>query len=585
MITPLTWRRLAATLIIISAAAALRIWPLGSLGSTLAWLTFYPAVMVISIYGGLWSGLIATFLACIISAKLWFLIVENPFIKSQADWIGMAVFILTSLMISSVTEAMRRANVRAKEAQEKAETANRAKSTFLANMSHELRTPLSAILGYSQLMKRNKELPEEIHEYINIINRSGEHLLSLINDVLETSKIEAGRIILEPVTFDLHNLIGEIEKMFREKAVMKELKFDITGINDVPKYIIADATKFRIVLINLLGNAFKFTDKGHIIVRFSTKSGPETKMFLKVDIEDTGSGISAAEIEKLFKYFVQTESGRKSQSGTGLGLAISREYVRMMGGDITVTSNEGTGSTFSFTFQFTWGNEKVIKKITGQRIVKRLKPGEKIPRILVAEDNDENRNLLARFLKITGFEVAEAVDGKEAVELFEKWKPDLIWMDIRLPVIDGKEATRIIRSKETGKRVKIIALSAHALGEERKEIIDSGCDGFVAKPFRETEIFETMKKHLNIDYIYAEKEEISENRSDSLSQIPDMSLLNPEFMSELEEAVSNTDAVKIERLAEKIQQEHPEISGFLKNCAGDFDYKTITVSLNNLSDK
>ncbi len=439
-IIPWQVKRFSLAIVLIVIASTLRIWPLQSLGSTLAWLTYYPAVMIIAVYGGFLAGLFATVLACLITTTMWHLLVALPFIKKPADWLGLIVFVITSTMISSVAEAMRRAKDRANVAQSQAETANKAKSAFLANMSHELRTPLNAILGYSQLMQREQNLRPELREYLTIINRSGEHLLSLINEVLEIAKIESGRVVLIPVNFNIRAMLEDIQKMFWEKTEYKGLHFEMQGIGLLPRFIVADETKLRIVLINLLGNAVKFTNQGQITARFSLMKQLSEELFLHVEVEDTGSGIAANEIDKLFNYFIQTESGRKSQAGTGLGLAISRDYVKMMGGEINVTSQLGEGSTFRFDIKITEGKESDVGVLSPVRRIKSLTPESKVPRVLIAEDTDESRKLLVTLLQDVGFEIRTAINGKEAVEISAQWKPDFIWMDMRMPVMDGKEA-------------------------------------------------------------------------------------------------------------------------------------------------
>ncbi len=573
-ITSLTWKRFFLTLLIVIISIIIRLLFFKGLGRGTAYLTFYPAVMIAAVSGGLYSG----FLSTIISAVFAYYSIQKGNL-SPVEWMAMSVFLLSSVMISVISEAMRIANSRAKTAQEKAEFANKAKSAFLANMSHELRTPLNAILGYSQLMQRNTSLPDETQEYLKIINSSGEHLLRLINEVLESSKIEAGRVLLELTNFDLHGLIDGVEKMFKEKAVNKSLKFELQGVKDIPGYIIADETKFRIVLINLLGNSLKFTDKGHIIVRFSIVGPGESEKILRVEIEDTGLGISDDEKEKLFNYFVQTESGRKSQSGTGLGLAISQEYVKLMGGEIYVKSKIEEGSTFWFEIKIKEGDEKSLRKQQLSDQVKSLKHGQKIPRILVVEDTDASRKLMVKLLEATGFEVAEAINGKEALERFESWHPDLIWMDIRMPVMDGKEAAKLIKASPSGKDVLIIALSAHVFGEERKEIIEAGCDDFVGKPFRESEIFEMMKKHLSLEYIY--EDSVDKNNLEVISKTLDLRKLNAAMLKELAEATENTDANKVHELSDKLWLDDPDASVILKYCANNFDYDTIKFAIEN----
>jgi len=382
-ITAITWKRLIVAFILIIVATALRIWPLESLGTRLAWLTFYPAVMLAAVYGGVIVGIIATTLSCVMIIFLWPLFSTQSFIKESADWLGMAVFFLTCMMISFVAEAMRCANIRAKQAQEQAQLANQAKSIFLANMSHELRTPLNAILGYSQMMQRDTFISAQHREYMEIIDRSGEHLLSLINDVLTIAKIESKGITLEPSNFNLHILIQDLQNMFQAQAHEKNIILTISGLDDMPTYLYGDEKKIRVILINLIGNAVKFTHKGKIIVSLSFRE-LVGQSFMTAVVEDTGVGILEEDMTKLFQYFVQTESGRKSNSGTGLGLAISQEYIKLMGGAISATSHIDEGSIFRFNIKIARGkdddDQHQLKYVIG------IKKGVTIPRILVVED-------------------------------------------------------------------------------------------------------------------------------------------------------------------------------------------------------
>ena len=432
------------------------------------------------------------------------------------------------------------------EAKNKADLANKAKSIFLANMSHELRTPMNAILGYSQLMQRDASLSPKQYKYLDTINRSGELLLALINDVLEISKIEAGKTALDVVTFDLRTLLGDLEEMFRARTDAKGLQFEVMGMDEVPDYIEADENKLGRVLINLLGNAVKFTEEGGVTLRVSAKSiarGAECKdtekkanqilspnpnaLCLTFEVEDTGIGIAEDELDDVFAYFEQTASGRAKKSGTGLGLAISRDYIRMMGGDITVTSQEGKGSTFGFETPVRESGEAYIKeKAVRQRRVIGLEPGQDIPRILVAEDMEESRTMLAKLLRTVGFQVREATDGKQAVKIFHEWQPDFIWMDIRMPVMDGLETTRHIKKTEAGQSTVVAALTAHALEEEKERILSAGCDDFVRKPFREYEIFDVMGKHLGLRYEY------EDSRAEAVPAEPEVEI-SPEQLAAL----------------------------------------------------
>ncbi len=582
-ITPVGPKRLLITFSLIFIAAAMRLWPLQSLGTSMMWLTFYPAVMVISIYGGLWSGLMGTFLACLTVSTFWPMMVTQPFIKNPSDWLGLAVFVLTGMMISSVSEAMRYANHEARVAQQQAQRASKAKSIFLANMSHELRTPLNSILGYSQLMQDDASVSPAHREYLKIINRSGEHLLGLINEVLEISKIEASRVVFEPVCFNLHNLVFELHQMFKLKTDAKEILFNIQDISDLPKYVTTDETKLRIILINLIGNAVKFTNSGGITVRFSIQQEPSHQKFLLCEVEDSGPGIAAEEQDKLFQYFVQTESGKLSKSGTGLGLAISQDYAKLMGGLITVSSTLEVGSIFSVRIKIAEGTEGDSKIVKKHRQVIGLAAGQTIPRILVAEDHLENRNLLVKLLSSIGLEVREAADGLEAIQIVEQWKPQFIWMDIRMPNLDGLEATRTIKADESGKHIPIVALSAHVLANEKEEIFKAGCDDFLGKPYRKNEIFDLLQRHLGLEYIYQEAGGSEHEMQESSTRPLNLNHPGKEFIADLTVAVAHTDAIKIEELAQTIRLLHPEIAAWLHNCAVNFDYTTIKNALTEIA--
>ena len=383
-------------------------------------------------------------------------------------------------------------------AKDRAESANRAKSAFLASMSHELRTPLNAVLGYAQLLQREPELSEKQKTWLNTINNSGEHLLSLINDVLELSKIEAGRTTLEPSQLALHDLLAEIRDMLEAKAEAKGLRFLLIQDDTVPTVIVTDAKKLRQILINLLVNALKFTQVGSISMRASLDDAGA----LAIDITDTGIGIATDELDSVFRRFEQTESGRTAGSGTGLGMAISREYAQLMGGDITVESELGKGSTFHLRLPFKRCGARSLPSQSRPRKVVGLRPGRQAPRFLVVDDQENNRAVLTDLLRILGSETLAASSGPEAIRIFAEFKPDLVWMDIRMPGMDGIEATRAIKATPSGRQTKIIAITASALRDEEGPILASGCDGIVYKPFREHEIFEALAQHLELEYEY-----------------------------------------------------------------------------------
>ncbi|MBA3922187.1 MAG: response regulator, partial [Nostocaceae cyanobacterium] len=369
-----------------------------------------------------------------------------------------------------------------RKAEAAATAVSQAKSQFVANMSHELRTPLNAILGFTQIMNRDRFLSSEQRENLRIINRSGEHLMELINDVLDLSKIEAGIISLHETSFDLYHLIDNLEETFQFKAEQKNLRLIFSVAADVPQYITTDQKKLRGCLINLLGNAIKFTDYGSVTLRVNYTPTHS----LVFEVEDTGPGIANDEINQLFEAFVQTEVGMKSAEGTGLGLAITREFVQLMGGEIASRSVVGEGTTFKFNINIATADvsDIIIKPI---RRVIGLEPNQPTYRILVVDDITENRLLLVKLLQPIGFEINEAENGIQAIELWESWQPHLIYLDTRMPVMDGVEATREIRAREckldvTTRRTAIIALTASAFETRRAEILAAGCDDFIRKP-------------------------------------------------------------------------------------------------------
>ncbi|MGI0495338.1 PAS domain S-box protein [Alkalinema pantanalense CENA528] len=417
---------------------------------------------------------------------------------------------------------------------EAAEAANRAKSIFLANMSHELRTPLNAILGFSQLLSRSNALDVEQQRQINIINRSGEHLLNLINDILEMSKIEAGRMILTPKNFDLYQLLKSIDEMFYLRAQSKGLQIMVDYSNTLPKYVYADENKLRQVLINLMNNAIKFTNKGYIrlkiqvvppnstIDNYLTSLGTshqsinqsinplgQDQVFLRFAVEDTGPGIAPIEQAALFEPFVQAQAGQASLEGTGLGLPISRQFVRLLGGELSCHSTLGQGSTFRFEIPVkTVQAINFVPQRSRHRVIG-LQVNQPTYRLLIVEDNCENRQFLVQLLRPIGFEVQEAENGQEAIAVWQQWRPHLVWMDIRMPTVDGYEATRQIRALEAQEKnspsilkTKILALTASAFEDERAAILASGCDDLVCKPITEEILFDKMAEHLEIRYIY-----------------------------------------------------------------------------------
>ena len=474
---------------------------------------------------------------------------------------------------------------RAKEA---AEAANKAKSAFLANMSHELRTPLNAIIGFSELMTRNPSLSREQLKDLGVIVRSGEHLLSLINDVLEFSKIEAGQILLHQENFDLHRFLSGLKEMFHLRVEQKGLYLDFQQEENVPRYIRADQGKLRQILINLLGNAVKFTKTGGITLcvkcRGTRKSEQSNICPLYFEVMDTGLGIAHDEQARVFDSFFQAGHQQLTHQGTGLGLPISQKFVRMMGGNLELKSDIGKGANFSFEIpvEYVSGDDIVlsqqIRKVIG------LMPEQPAFRLLVVEDNENNRNLLVRLLRAVGFEVREAVNGKEAIELWKEWHPHLIWMDICMPVMDGYGATRHIKELPGEENTVIIALTASAFEEDRMKIIEHGGNDFVRKPFREAEIFRMLEKHLGVKFIYEDDEKNGEDgrhkpKAGQQNSIADLkseaAALAIETLARLAESTELSDAAMIDQVIEDIRIENAALADALAIWAENFAYDNI----------
>ena len=462
-------------------------------------------------------------------------------------------------------------------AKQKAEVANRAKSEFLANMSHELRTPLNAILGFSQLMERDSNLSSPQRNSLGIINRSGEHLLNLLNDVLEMSKIEAGRTTLTTTAFDLLLLLETLQEMFQIRATAKNLSLQFDLAPDVPQYILSDESKLRQILINLLGNAIKFTQVGGVILtvaKLNTIECDRNCQQLIFKVQDTGKGIKETEKSGVFEPFVQTATGTQSEDGTGLGLAISRQFSRLMGGDITFTSVVNKGSAFALEITVEIAESCQLQAPIEKLRVIGIVPNQPQYRILVVDDKEVNRELLVKFLTTVGFQTRTATDGKEAIELWQTWQPDLIWMDMRMPIMDGYEATKQIKAHPSEKKPIIIALTATAFEEERGKILDVGCDDFVRKPFKEEEIFDKMAEQLGVEYLYQIETPSQVSDREFRSSIC-LESMPAKWIASLHQAAVEVDGGRLIQLINKIPDEHSSLAVALTELVNNYCFDEI----------
>jgi PAS domain S-box-containing protein len=467
-------------------------------------------------------------------------------------------------------------------ARDAAEAANKAKSSFLANMSHELRTPLNAILGFSRMIRDDPRLNRDFHESLDIINGSGEHLLGLINDVLEMAKIEAGRLQLDSATFDLGNLIRDVIELMRVRCEEKGLKLTLDQSSTFPRYIRGDEGRLRQVLLNLLGNAVKFTEQGGVTVRLRTLNNSTTR--LQIEVEDTGPGIRAEEQELVFSPFVQlTENA--TRSGTGLGLAISRQFIEMMGGHISVKSEPGAGALFHIELPLDDINESDISNNHNERSgrVIGLARGQPAWRILIAEDQRDNQLLLRRLMRDLGIEVRLAENGRECVELFRLWQPHLIWMDRRMPIMDGIEATRRIRQLPGGNKVKIIAVTASVFDEQRKKLLEAGMDDFVSKPYLFEELYDCMANHLGLNYLYADETAAASEQALPLT-VELLASTTAKQLQQLRLALESLEIARIHDVLEKITSENGELGRALQPLVEQFDYPTILDLLDKLAE-
>ena len=527
-------------------------------------------------------------------------LISNPIYDEEDNLTGFVTVCRDITESKQVREELEQAKTHAEiargaaeEARKMADSSNQAKSAFLANMSHELRTPLNAILGFSQVLAHGRNLTDEQQESLKTINQSGEHLLTLINQILDLSKIEAGYIVLNEEALDLYRLLEDVMDMFRLTAEKKGLQLKLERSESLLQYVWADETKFRQILLNLLSNAVKFSAEGQVVLSVESRLKGHLA-HLQVSVRDTGTGIPHDEIVHLFEAFRQTSSGKHSREGTGLGLAICQKFLDAMGGEIHVESEIGKGSVFIASVALKIAQAEDLSLPFSTRPILSIAPDHPSYRVLVVDDKANNRKVVTQLLQAQNFALREAKNGQEALDIWEEWSPHLIWMDMRMPVMNGYEATRCIRKAEEERggdaeglgapnETKIIALTASTFEEERAGILEAGCDDVLYKPFRESELFELLRRHLGIQVIYDDGR--APDAAETTSKLSECDLRNAlaaldvELLQQLKYAADCVNMLEVEKSIVRISEKQTALAEMLRYLAEQFDYEKISLAI------
>ena len=476
-------------------------------------------------------------------------------------------------LVSERTSALQRANTQLALAVVQAQAASRAKSAFLANMSHEIRTPLHVMLGFAQVLTRDVATSTHQREHLSTIQQSGTHLLQMINDVLDLSKIEAGRLTLTPAATNLAQLLAEVQQLFAKRAAEHRLALRLEAAADLPRTVSVDGGKLRQVLINLLDNAVKFTERGEIVITvrcIPAAALDATTVAVEFAVRDTGAGIAPDELDALFVTFQQTASGRQTHQGTGLGLALSRQIIRQMGGDIVCESTSGHGSRFWFTLPLL-----VTQDVAPLQQVVGLLPDQRQQRVLIADDNAGSRRATSELLRLLGteaFAICEAEDGLAALAQWAQWRPDVILMDVRMPNMDGLEATRQIRAQAAPDAPPIILAVTASLSLDGQALNELDLfDAVLSKPLHADVLYQALAQQLGLRFIYANESRAVEEPLDEAALVARMRQHPTAWLAQFSAAARIGEIAHITALLAQVRATDPQLAAGLDLLADRFD--------------